>query len=385
MPVLNRIAEFIPEMTEWRRHLHAHPELRFDCPQTAAFIAARLRDFGVDEVHEGIARTGVVGIIHGTGTGPTIGLRADIDALPITEETGAAHASVVPGRMHACGHDGHTVMLLGAARYLAETRNFAGRVALIFQPAEESGGGAEVMVRERVLDRFDIAQIYALHNRPGVPHGQFRGQPGPIMAAVDTLQVRVTGKGGHGAHPEDCIDPIAAMVAMITALQTIVSRNRCGTDALILSVTQIEAGSADNIIPETGWFGATIRSFDAALRDRVEQRVREIVTGTAQAMGVHAEITYERGYPATINAADQVDFALDVAAEISGPTAPITPSMGAEDFAYFLEKRPGAYLFLGQGDGPGLHHPRYDFDDSVAAVGASWFARLAERAQPRAG
>ena len=383
MPVLNRIAEFAPEMTEWRRHLHQHPETRFDCHETAAFIAARLREFGVDEIHEGIAQSGVVAIIQGQGAGPVIGLRADIDALPITEETGLPHASVNPGKMHACGHDGHTTMLLGAAKYLAETRNFTGRVALVFQPAEEWGGGAGVMVDEGIMERFDIAQIYALHNAPGIAEGRFEGRAGPLMAAVDTLTVNVTGRGGHGAHPEEAVDPVAAIVAMVSALQTIVSRNRKGTDALVISVTQIHTGSADNIIPETGWFCATIRTYEKSVQEMVEARCRAIVEGVAQAMGVRAEIAYERGYPATVNHEAETGFAFEVASEVSGNAGECEPVMGAEDFAFMLERRPGAYLFLGQGEGPSLHHPRYEFNDAIAPVGASFFARLVERAQPR--
>jgi amidohydrolase len=383
MPVLNRIADLAPRMTEWRRHLHQHPETRFDCHTTAAFIAQRLREMGVDEVHEGIAASGIVAIIHGTGAGPTIGLRADIDALPITEETGLPWASTTPGKMHACGHDGHTAMLLGAAAYLAETRNFAGRAALIFQPAEEWGGGAGVMVDEGIMERFGIGQVYALHNWPGEALGRFLGRPGPIMAAVDTLTVHVTGKGGHGAHPEETADPVAAMIQMVGALQTIVSRNRKGTDALVISVTVIQAGTADNIIPETGHFQATVRTFDPKVQDMVERRCTEIVQGVAQAMGVQARVEYLRGYPATVNHDAETAFAMDVAAEVAPEVVSCEPVMGAEDFAFMLARRPGAYLFLGQGEGPTVHHPRYDFNDAVAPVGASWFARLVERAQPR--
>jgi amidohydrolase len=384
MPVLNRIADMAPQMTEWRRHLHQHPETRFDCHATAAFIAARLREMGVDELHEGIATSGLVAIIRGAGDGPTIGLRADIDALPITEETGLPWASKTPGKMHACGHDGHTTMLLGAAKYLAETRNFAGRVALIFQPAEEWGGGAGVMVDEGIMERFGIGQVYALHNRPGEALGRFLGRPGPIMAAVDTLTVRVTGKGGHGAHPEETADPVAAMIQMVSAIQTIVSRNRKGTDALVISVTVIQAGTADNIIPETGIFQATVRTFDPKVQDMVERRCTEIVQGVAAAMGVQARMEYQRGYPATVNHEAEPAFAMEVAAEVAPEVVTCEPVMGAEDFSYMLARRPGAYLFLGQGEGPTVHHPRYDFNDAVAPVGASWFARLVERAQPRA-
>ncbi len=383
MPVLNRIADYAADMTEWRRHLHQYPETRLDCPETAAFIARRLREFGISEIHEGIAQTGIVAIIDGQGDGPTIGLRADFDALRITEETGLPHASKVPGKMHACGHDGHTTMLLGAARYLAETRNFAGRVALIFQPGEEWGGGAGVMVDEGIMERFNIGQVYALHNHPGVELGRFEGRAGPLMAAVDTLTVHVTGRGGHGAHPEETVDPVAAIVQMVGALQTIVSRNRKGTDALVISVTQIHTGSADNIIPETGWFCATVRTYDKAVQDMVETRCTEIVQGVAAAMGVSAEIVFERGYPATVNHKRETDFALAIAQEIGSSAGECEPVMGAEDFSYMLERRPGAYLFLGQGDSAGLHHPRYDFNDAVAPVGASFFARLVERAQPR--
>ena len=342
MPVLNRIADYAEDMKTWRRHLHQHPETRFDCAQTAAFVAGRLREFGITEIHEGIARSGLVAIIEGQGDGPTIGLRADIDALPITEETGLPHASTVPGKMHACGHDGHTTMLLGAARYLAETRNFAGRVALIFQPAEEWGGGAGVMVQEGIMERFGIGQVYALHNAPGVAEGRFETRPGPIMAAVDTLTVTVTGRGGHGAHPEDTVDPVAAIVQMVGALQTIVSRNRRGTDALVISVTQIHTGSADNIIPETGWFCATIRTYDRAVQAMVETRCQAIVQGIAAAMSCSAVVDYERGYPATVNHARETAFATEIAAEVGSATGECDPVMGAEDFAFMLERRPGA-------------------------------------------
>ena len=386
MPVLNRIAGYAEEMTEWRRHLHMHPELGFDCHATAGFVAARLREFGVDALHEGIARTGLVAIIEGKGEGPTIGLRADMDALPITEATGAAHASTVPGRMHACGHDGHTTMLLGAAKYLAETRNFAGRVALMFQPAEEDGGGGEAMVREGVMERFGIAQVYGIHNAPNVEFGRFNTVPGPFLAAVDTAWVRITGKGGHGANPHETADPVVALVGMVGALQTIVSRNAPPLDSLVVSVTQIEAGSATNIIPETARFAATIRSFTPELRDLAERRFREIVAGQAAAFGVTAEVDYERGYPPTVNHPDETAFAAEVAGEISGPAlvdAQAAREMGAEDFSYMLEARPGAYLFLGTGPGAGLHHPEFDFNDAAAPIGASFLARLVERAQPR--
>ena len=385
MPVINRIADFTPDMTAWRRHLHTIPELMFECHQTAAFVAERLREFGITEIHEGIATTGVVAIIEGQGDGPTIGLRADMDALPMQEETGLPYASMVDGMMHACGHDGHTTMLLGAARYLAETRNFKGRVALIFQPAEENGGGGEVMVKEGILDTFDIKEVYALHNAPGVEVGNFYTTPGPIMAAADSFDIHIVGNGGHGAMPHATTDPIMAAVGIANAIQTIVSRNNYSQDNLVVSITQIHTGSADNVVPEKAYMNGTVRTFDPAVRTMVMARLEAIVAGQAAAYGVEARMDYLVGYPATINEPERTVFAADVAREIAGDAgvdgnAP--PEMGAEDFAYLLEKRPGSYLFVGNGDTAGLHHPEYDFDDEAAAAGASFFAKLIERALP---
>ena len=383
MPVINRIADFADDMTAWRRHLHAHPELRFACHDTATFVVEKLREFGVDEVHEGIATSGVVALIEGSGPGPTIGLRADMDALPMEEVTGLDYASTMPGKMHACGHDGHTTMLLGAARYLAETRNFAGRVALIFQPAEENGGGAGVMVEEGVLERFDIQEIYALHNAPGTPVGAFYTTPGPIMAAVDTFDIHIKGRGGHGAMPHETADPIVAAVGIVNAIQTIVSRNNYAADDLVVSVTQIHTGSADNIVPELAYINGTVRTFDRAVQGMVMARLEAIVQGQAAAYGVEADLTYEVGYPATVNDPGRTAFAAEVAREVSADVVDDAgPEMGAEDFAYMLEKRPGAYLFVGNGETAGLHHPAYDFDDTAAPAGASFFARLVERAFP---
>ncbi len=385
MPVLNRIAEFGSDMTEWRRHLHQHPELGFDCHETAAFVAERLREFGVDEIHEGVGQTGVVAIINGQADGPTIGLRADMDALPMAEETGADWASTVPGRMHACGHDGHTTMLLGAARYLAETRNFAGRVALIFQPAEEDGGGGDAMVRDGMMERFGISRVFALHNNPGQDEGSFQTTPGPIMAAVDRFEVHIRGRGGHGAMPHLTADPVVAAVGIVNAIQTIVSRNHYALDELVVSVTQIHTGSADNIVPETAWICGTVRTFEPHVREMVERRMAEICAGQGAAYDVTAELDYQRGYPATVNDPRETDFAVAVAREVSGANGVIAESgreMGAEDFSYMLEKRPGCYLFIGQGEGPGVHNPGYDFNDEIAPVGASFFARLVERGQP---
>ncbi|WP_284165563.1 M20 aminoacylase family protein [Frigidibacter sp. SD6-1] len=385
MPVLNRIAALAPEMKEWRQHLHRIPELSFDLPKTSAFVAERLREFGVDEIHEGIAQSGIVAIIEGQGEGPVIGLRADMDALPIEELTGADHASGHAGRMHACGHDGHTTMLLGAAKYLCETRRFRGKVALLFQPAEEDGGGGDVMVREGVMDRFGIAQVYGIHNAPNIPFGHFQTTQGALMASVDTAIVHVTGKGGHGATPHECVDPVVALVGMVGAIQTILSRNVYALDEAVISVTMIQAGTASNIIPEEAMFAATIRCFKPEVREMLKKRIYEIVEGHASAYGVTARIDYDWGYPATINHPGEAAFAADVAREISGDAAVEADGpreMGSEDFSYMLEARPGAYLFLGQGPGAGLHHPAYDFNDEVAPVGASFFARLVERAQP---
>jgi hippurate hydrolase len=385
MPVLNRIASYAEEMKGWRQHLHMHPELAFECHQTAAYIVERLREIGVDEIHEGIAKTGIVALIKGQSEGPVIGLRADMDALPIEEITGAPYASTVPGKMHACGHDGHVTMLLGAAKYLAETRNFAGTVALIFQPAEEDGGGGQVMVQEGIMDRFGIGQVYGIHNAPNVPFGHFNTTPGPLMASVDTAFVYITGKGGHGATPHECVDPVVAVVGMVQAIQTIIPRNVYALEEAVISVTQIHTGTASNIIPEEAMFCATIRCFKPDVRALLKKRFHEIVEGHALAYGVTARVDYDWGYPATINHEDQTDFAADVAREVVGDEAVdarANREMGSEDFSYMLEARPGAYLFLGTGPGAGLHHAAFDFNDEAAPVGASFFARLVERAQP---
>ncbi len=383
MPVINRIADFAEDMKAWRRHLHMHPELQFDCHETAKFVAEKLRGFRVDEIHEGIASSGVVAIINGTSHGPTIGLRADMDALPMQEETGLPHASTIPGRMHACGHDGHTTMLLGAARYLAETRNFAGRVALIFQPAEEGGGGAEVMVKEGIMTRFDIAEVYALHSGPGDNTGTFYTTPGPILAAVDTFHVHITGVGGHGAYPYETADPVVAAVGIVNAIQSIVSRNNKAYEDLVISVTQIHTGTADNVIPEKAYINGTVRTFKPQTQAMVQKRMKEIVAGQAAAYAVTAELDYEVGYPATINDPEKTAFAAAVAREVSPDVDDARQyEMGAEDFAYMLNERPGAYVYVGNGDSAGLHHPAYDFDDAAAPAGASFFARLVERALP---
>ncbi|MDG1068493.1 MAG: M20 family metallopeptidase [Sulfitobacter sp.] len=385
MPIINRIADFAGDMTAWRQHLHTIPELSFDCPKTAAFIKERLEEFGVDEIHTGIAQTGIVAIINGTGAGRTVGLRADFDALPIEEETGVDYASTHPGKMHACGHDGHTTMLLGAAKYLTETRNFAGRVALIFQPAEEEGGGAQVMCAEGMMDRFDIAEVYGIHNMPGIEEGTFYTTPGPIMAAVDSFYINIKGRGGHGAMPHETADPVVAACGIVQAIQTIISRNVKSGVEKVISVTQIHTGTASNIIPDSAFINGTVRTFDKETQETIQRRMGEIVQGQAASYGVEAELIYEAGYPATVNAPEQTEFAASVARGLVGDAkvdAAFPKVAGAEDFSYMLEERPGAYLFLGAGPGAGLHHPKYNFNDEVAPIGASFFVQLVETMQP---
>ena len=385
MPVINSIAAMEDQMREWRHWLHRNPELQFDLPKTAAFVAERLREFGVDAVHEGIAETGIVAIVEGRGDGPTIGLRADMDALPIHEATGADHASETPGKMHACGHDGHTTMLLGAAKHLAETRNFRGRVALIFQPAEEGGGGGDVMVREGIMDRFDIEQVYGIHNVPNFEEGTFHLNDGPLLAAVDEFNFTLRGVGGHGAMPHETKDPVVAAVGLATALQTVVSRNHRATDDLVLSVTQIHAGSANNVIPAEATLSGTVRTFDPEVRAMARRRIEAIGEGIAATYDVGVDLFYDLGYPATVNDPDKAGFAAAVARDLVGADRvddQAIREMGAEDFSYMLEARPGAYVFLGTGEGAPLHHPEYDFNDRVAPLGASFFVKLVETAQP---
>jgi amidohydrolase len=385
MPIINRISAYSDDMADWRRHLHAHPELGLECHETAKFVVEKLTEFGVDQIHENIATSGVVAIINGQGAGATIGLRADMDALPIIEDTGVEYASKVHGKMHACGHDGHTTMLLGAARYLTETRNFTGRVALIFQPAEETEGGARIMIEEGILERFDISRVYAIHNVPGLELGHFMTTPGPVMAGEDSFHFNITGKGGHAASPHETVDPIMPAVALAQGLQTIVSRNRNPFDSLVISLTQIHTGSADNVIPETAYLNGTVRYFDADVRAMVGTRLQALADGIADAYDVHVDLSFTLGYPPTINDLDETDFCVSVARDIAGHDAvlpDVGPEMGSEDFAYMLEKRPGSYLFLGIGDGPGLHNAAYNYNDDASVFGASYFARLVERAQP---
>ena len=385
MPIVNRIAAFDADMKKWRRNIHQNPELGLDCYETASFIEARLREFGIDEIHTGIAKSGIVAIINGKADGDTIGLRADIDALPMTETTKLEYASENVGLMHACGHDGHTTMLLGAARYLSETRNFSGRVALIFQPAEENEGGGRIMVEEGILDRFNIKNVYAIHNTPDVALGKFYTMPGPIMAGADKFHIDVVGVGGHGAYPHETKDPITAAVGIAQTFQTIVSRSRDPNDKLVVSVTQIHAGSTDNVTPENAYINGTVRTFDKRVQDMVIKRMEEIVSGHSQIFGLECKLRYEKGYPPTINSPENVRIAALAAQDISGfdmVDDNAGQEMGAEDFSYLLEKRPGAYLFLGIGAAAGLHNTNYDFNDDASVYGASFFARLVEMSQP---
>jgi hippurate hydrolase len=386
MAIINRIGEFHQDMAEWRRDLHEHPELGFEEQRTSAIVAGKLKAFGFDEVHTGIAKTGVVGVLRAGGGSSTIGLRADMDALPISEASGVAHASRTPGKMHACGHDGHTTMLLGAARYLAETRNFDGTVYLIFQPAEEMLGGGRVMLEEGLLDRFPMTRLFGLHNWPGMPVGTFSVRPGPMMAAADRFTLTLQGQGGHGAMPHITRDPLPAAAQIVLALQTIVARNVDPVKQAVVSVTQIHGGDAYNVIPQTALIAGTCRSFAPEVRDLIERRVGAIAHGVGEALQIEVDVRYERGYPPTVNSEVETDLAADVAAEVVGDDRvdrATPPVMGAEDFAYMLEQRPGSYIFLGGGrpEAP-LHSPQYDFNDEALTIGASYWARLVERLLP---
>jgi amidohydrolase len=384
MPIINRIAEFHPDMTEWRRHIHANPETAFEEHETSAFVAEKLESFGI-EVHRGLAGTGVVGTLRGAkGDGPAIGLRADMDALHMEEKNQHPWRSRNPGKMHACGHDGHTAMLLGAARYLSETRNFAGTVHFIFQPAEENEGGGRVMVEDGLFDRFDCETVWGMHNFPGQDLGTFAVCRGPSMAAADRYDIRIRGKGGHAAAPHLATDTIVAGAQLINALQTIASRIIDPIENVVVTITQFHAGDAYNIIPEDAVLRGTIRSFTPEVRDAAEAALHRIAAGVAQSAGVEIEIDFERGYPPTVNEAAACDFAADVAADIVGAEHVIQdpdPKMGAEDFSYMLQQRPGCYIWIGNGPGVGgcwLHNPQYDFNDAVLPLGATYWARLTE-------
>src|SRR6187399_2775100 len=385
MPVVNRVAEFQPDIQAWRRDIHQHPELLYDVHRTAALVADRLREFGCDEVVTGIGKTGVVGVIKGkrpagNGDVKVIGLRADMDALPIEEETNLPYASKTSGKMHACGHDGHTAMLLGAARYLAETRNFAGDAVVIFQPAEEGGAGAVAMIKDGLMERFGIEQVYGMHNGPGIPVGAFAIRPGPIMAATDAIDIRIEGLGGHAARPHKCIDSVLVGAQLITALQSIVSRSVDPLESAVISMCEFHAGNARNVIPQTAELRGTVRTLTDEVRELVEKRVREVVAGVAQITGAKIDLVYTRGYPVVVNHASQTDFATQVAKEVAGDANvhDMAPLMGAEDFAYMLEQRPGAFIFCGNGDSAGLHHPAYDFNDEAIVFGTSYWIKLVE-------
>ncbi|MGB3490609.1 MAG: M20 aminoacylase family protein [Xanthobacteraceae bacterium] len=384
MPVINRVADLQPDIMAWRRHLHAHPELMYDVHGTAAFVAERLREFGCDEVATGLGRTGVVGVIKGrkpaSGDLKVIGLRADMDALPIEEETNLPYASKTPGKMHACGHDGHTAMLLGAARYLAETRNFAGDAVVIFQPAEEGGAGADAMIKDGLMERFKIEQVYGMHNGPGLPVGSFALRPGPIMAATDAIDIRIEGVGGHAARPHKCIDSVLVGAQLVIALQSIVSRTVDPLDSAVISVCEFHAGNARNVIPQIAELKGTVRTLTPEVRDLVEKRVREVVAGVAQQTGARIDLVYERGYPVTVNHPEQTDIATRIASDVAGAANvhAVPPMMGAEDFAYMLEARPGAFIFVGNGDSAGLHHPAYNFNDEAIVYGTSYWVKLVE-------
>jgi len=385
MPIVNRVSDLQPDIQAWRRDIHQHPELLYDVHRTAAFVAERLREFGCDEVATGLGRTGVVGVIKGrkpasNGGIKVIGLRADMDALPIEEDTNLPYASKTPGLMHACGHDGHTAMLLGAARYLAETRNFAGDAVVIFQPAEEGGAGAAAMIKDWLMDRFAIDHVYGMHNGPGIPIGSFAIRPGPIMAATDAIDIRIEGHGGHAARPHKCIDSVLVGAQLISALQSIVSRSVDPLESAVISVCEFHAGNARNVIPQTAELRGTVRTLTPAVRELVEKRVREVVAGVAQITGAKIDLVYERGYPVTVNHASQTDVAIQVAKQVAGDANvhETPPLMGAEDFSYMLEARPGAFIFCGNGDSAGLHHPAYNFNDEAIVYGTSYWIKLVE-------
>ena len=387
MPIVNRFADLHNDLVAWRHDLHRHPEIMYEVHRTAATVAEKLGQFGVDEVVTGLGRTGVVGVIRGrkSASGKVIALRADMDALPMTETSGVAWSSTTPGKMHACGHDGHTAMLLGAARYLAETRNFDGTAVVIFQPAEEGGGGGKAMIEDGLMDRFGIEEVYGMHNMPGMAVGDFAMRPGPMLAATDEFTITIRGVGGHAARPHATIDPILIGTALVQSLQSIVSRSVNPVDAAVVSVTRFHAGDAYNVIAEVGEVAGTVRTLKAGIRDLVEARMREIVAGIAAAYGAKIDLHYDRNYPVTSNHKRQVEFAATVAAEIVGETrvdTDVPPLMGGEDFSYMLEQRPGAMVFLGNGDTAGLHNPAYDFNDEAIGVGCSYWVRLVERAMP---
>jgi hippurate hydrolase len=385
MPPKNRFAAMQPEIAAWRRDLHAHPEILFEVHRTAGVVEAKLREFGCDEVVTGLGRTGVVGVIRGrqADSGRTIGLRADMDALPITEATGAPWASQTPGAMHACGHDGHTAMLLGAAKYLCETRNFDGTVLVIFQPAEEGGGGGREMVEDGLMDRWGVTEVYGMHNWPGRPVGSFAIRAGTFFASTDQFEITVEGKGGHAAKPQETVDPTVTASHLVLALQSIVSRNADPVGQIVVSVTSVESSSkAFNVIPARVVLRGTVRTMSKELRDLAEARLKAIAEATCLAFGATAHVDFRRGYPVMANHEQETEFAREVARAVSGNCEEAPLVMGGEDFAYMLEERPGAYILVGNGDSAPVHHPAYDFNDEVIPAGCSWFAGIAEARMP---
>ena len=391
MGVIDRIRDFHADLTAWRRDIHANPETAFEEHRTAAFVAEKLESFGV-QVHRGLARTGVVGTLK-AGTGNrAIGLRADMDALHLEEKNEFGHRSTVAGKMHACGHDGHTIMLLGAARYLAETRNFDGTVHFIFQPAEENEGGGRVMVEEGLFERFPVESVFGMHNMPGIPLGKMAVRSGPVMASADFFDIRVRGVGAHGAYPHTGIDPIVVGSEIVMAAQTIVSRNADPMKSAVVSITQFYGGHTTNVIPEDVVLRGTARAFLPGMQDMIEKRLKRICEGVGMAHGAEVACKYERLYPPTINTADETDLAAAAAIATVGRENTILdlpPMMGAEDFSWMLKERPGCYVFLGNGDGAGscmIHNPLYDFNDEAIPLGASYWANLTEQVlRPAAG
>ncbi len=386
MPVKNSIADMHADVTAWRHHLHENPELMYEVHETAAFVQERLAEFGVDEITPGIGKTGVVAVIKGkTDTaGRVIGLRADMDALPIEEATGLDYASKTPGKMHACGHDGHTSMLLGAARYLAETRNFDGTAVLIFQPAEEGGAGGKAMCDDGMMDRWGIQEVYGMHNAPGIPTGEFAIRSGALLASSDEFEIVVTGRGGHAAAPHEAVDTTLVAAQILISLQSIVSRNVNPVKRVVLTVGTFETDSvASNVIAHTARMKGTVRTLDPEYRAMAEDRVRRVAEDTASAFGASAHVIWTPGYPATINSEAETAYAAEAAKAVAGKVNDNTdPIMPAEDFAYMLEERPGAYIFIGNGDTAMCHHPAYNFDDDAIPAGSSWYAEIIERRMP---
>ncbi|UWR73496.1 M20 aminoacylase family protein [Phaeobacter inhibens] len=385
MPVKNRFAEMHAEITAWRRDIHQNPEILYETHRTSALVAEKLRTFGCDEVVTGIGRTGVVGVIQGRSDtqNRAIGLRADMDALPMAEDTGLPHASQIEGAMHACGHDGHTAMLLGAAKYLAETRNFDGTAVVIFQPAEEGGNGAEAMCKDGLMDRFGIDEVYAIHNSPGLELGKFALRPGPILASVDEFIIRLQGRGGHAAKPQETVDTTVMMCQLITALQSIVSRNVDPVMQAVLSVTSAETSSkVYNVIPDRAEVKGTIRTHSPDVRAQIPERLRAVTAGIALTFGGSAEVEFVNGVPVTINDAEATDHAHAAALAVAGDCEEVALAMGGEDFSFMLEERPGAMIRVGNGPSAGLHHPAYDFNDDAIPAGCSWFVTLIEQRLP---